>query len=57
MPFHRRLAVFALAGLGLSACQPLSERLADADRDAIHAAVDNFTRAVLAGDFNTAASY
>jgi ketosteroid isomerase-like protein len=57
MPVRWRLAAFALAGLGLSACQPLSERLADADRDTIHAAVNNFTKAVLASDFTTAASY
>lgn len=57
MGVHRGLAVFAFAVLGLSSCQPISERLADADRDAIHAAVNGFTKAVLAGDFNTAASY
>ncbi len=57
MPIHRRLAVFALAGLALFACQRVSARLADADRDAIHLAVANFTKAVLAGDFTTAASY
>lgn len=57
MPVHLRIAVVAFAGLALSACQPLSERIADADRDAIHAAVDNFTKAVLAGDFTAAASY
>jgi uncharacterized protein (TIGR02246 family) len=55
MPIHRKLAAFALVVLGLSACQ--RARLADRDRDAIHASVDNFTKAVLAGDFNTAASY
>jgi uncharacterized protein (TIGR02246 family) len=57
MPLNRRLAFLALAGLGLSACQPLSERLADSDRQAIQAAVDGFTKAVLANDFTTAASY
>ena len=55
MPIHRSLAAFALVVLGLSACQ--HAQLADRDRDAIHAAVENFTKAVLAGDFNTAASY
>jgi uncharacterized protein (TIGR02246 family) len=57
MAVHRGFAVFALAVLGLSACQRVTERLADADRDAIHVAVNGFTKAVLAGDFNTAASY
>jgi uncharacterized protein (TIGR02246 family) len=56
MPIHRRLAVVALAVLGLPACQGGSA-LADRDRDAIHASVDGFTKAVLAGDFKTAASY
>src|SRR5687768_15799419 len=55
MRIHRSLAAFALVVLGLSACQ--RAQLADRDRDAIHAAVENFTKAVLAGDFNTAASY
>jgi len=57
MPVRRRLAFLVIAGLGLSACQPLSERLADADRQAIQAAVDGFTKAVLANDPTTGASY
>jgi uncharacterized protein (TIGR02246 family) len=57
MRVHLRLAVVALAGLGLSACQPISDRIADSDRDAIQAAVNNFTKAVTAGDFTAAASY
>ena len=57
MPINRTLAGFVLAGLALSGCQGVSTRLADADRDAIHMAVDNFTKAMLAGDFATAAGY
>lgn len=57
MLIHRRVAAFALAGLALSGCQRAPESLADVDRDTIHLAVDNFTKAVLAGDFATAASY
>ena len=57
MPINRTLAGFVLAGLALSGCQGVSTRLADADRDAIHLAVDNFTKAMLVGDFATAASY
>src|SRR5512132_2467470 len=54
---HRMLAVFALAGLAVSGCQGTPAPLADADRETIRLAVDNFTKAVLAGDFATAASY
>jgi uncharacterized protein (TIGR02246 family) len=57
MRIHRRLALVALALLGLSACQGGGSGLADRDRDAIHTSVDGFTKAVLAGDFTTAASY
>lgn len=57
MPTHRTVAVLVLAGLSFYGCQKASTRIADADRDAIHLMVDNFTKAVLAGEFATAASY
>jgi uncharacterized protein (TIGR02246 family) len=54
---HRAVAVLAIVGLSVSGCQKVSTRIADADRDAIHLMVDNFSKAVVAGDFATAASY
>ena len=56
MLIHRTLAVCALSGLALSGCRRSPAPIANADREAIHLAVDNFTKAVLAGDFATAAS-
>src|SRR2546428_4083276 len=50
MLIHRTLAVVALAGLALSACQRGAAPLTDVDRNAIRAVVANFDKAVLAGD-------
>jgi uncharacterized protein (TIGR02246 family) len=57
MLIHRTVAVFALAGLAVLGCEGTPAPLADVDRDTIRLVVDNFTKAVLAGDFATAASY
>src|SRR2546423_1714508 len=56
MRMHRVLAGCALSGLVLSGCRGSPTPFANADREAIQLAVDNFTKAVLAGDFATAAS-
>jgi uncharacterized protein (TIGR02246 family) len=57
MLIHRSLTLFALAGLALSGCEGTPAPIANADRDTIRLMVDNFTKAVVAGDFATAASY
>ena len=57
MLIQRAHVVLAFAALPVLGCGRTSSRLADADRDSIHMEVDNFTKAMLAGDFATAASY
>ena|SRR2546423_2757689 len=57
MLIHRSLSLLALSGLVLSGCGGTPAPIANADRDTIHLMVDNFTKAVVAGDFATAASY
>ena len=47
MLIHRTLAVCALSGLALSGCRRSPAPIANADREAIHLAVDNFTKAVV----------
>jgi ketosteroid isomerase-like protein len=54
---HSGVAFLVLAALSVSGCQKVSTRIADADREAIHLMVDNFSKAVVAGDFATAVSY
>jgi len=54
---HRAVTIVVLAGLSVSGCQKVSTQIADADREAIHLMVDNFNKAVVGGDFATAASY
>jgi uncharacterized protein (TIGR02246 family) len=52
----RALALLALLAPALSACQPRSAALTDADRNAIRAVSDKFVKAALAGDWAAAAS-
>src|SRR5437762_14185004 len=54
---HRAHAVITLCAVLLSGCARTPAPIADADRDTIRMEVDNFTKAMLAGDFATAASY
>ena len=54
---HRTVAFLVLGVLSISACQKVSTRIDDADRDAIQLMVDNFSKALVAGDFATATSY
>ena len=53
---HRAHLVLAVSALLVTTCGRTSP-IADADRETIHTEVDNFTKAMLAGDFATAASY
>lgn len=53
-----RTAFFAtVCGLVLTGCGASSAALTESDRTAIRSAVENFTQAVLHGDFATAASH
>jgi uncharacterized protein (TIGR02246 family) len=54
---HRAVTFLVVAGLSVSGCQKVSTQIADADREAIHLMVANFNKAIVAGDFATAASY
>ncbi|MFL5638555.1 MAG: YybH family protein [Gemmatimonadaceae bacterium] len=54
---QRTLGFFAVVGLAFVACTKTPAPVANADRDTIRLMVDNFTKAVAAGDFATAASY
>src|SRR5437762_11162770 len=57
MLIHRAHGLIALCAVLLSGCARTPAPIADADRDTIRMEVDNFTKAMLAGDFATAASY
>src|SRR5438105_13870890 len=57
MAIHRTLLVLALTTLSLPACRRAPSSLADVDRDMIRTAVNDLTKAMLVGDFATAASY
>ena len=59
MSIRRSLVIAILSGLSVSGCQRGSAPAAitDADRTVIRAAVDDFTKAALAGDWATASSH
>lgn len=54
---YRTLALLVISSLAVSACQRESGSLTDADRNAIRAAIDDFTEAGLATDWRRAASH
>jgi uncharacterized protein (TIGR02246 family) len=57
MLVHRMVAVVALAGFALSACQRQPELLTDADRKEMRAFVAEFDKAVLAADWPKVVSF
>jgi hypothetical protein len=51
MKIHRTTLYAAICGLVLTGCAASAASISEADRNAMHSTVDNFTKAILSGDF------
>jgi len=57
MKIHRTTLYAAVCALVLTGCGASAASISKADRNAMHSAVDSFTKAILSADFAGAASY
>jgi uncharacterized protein (TIGR02246 family) len=56
MNIHRTTLFAAVCVLAITGCGGSAASISEADRSAMHATVDSFTKAILSGDFAAAAS-
>lgn len=57
MQVHRTAVLAAVCAFVLAGCSASSAAISESDRGAIRSAVDDFTKAILSGDFAKAASH